>query len=64
MSVENDIELLAHLLRRAGFGADRNELEELASIGYENVVEGLVNPPDEIPVADEHFLHRRMPYVF
>ena len=63
MSVENDIELLAHLLRRAGFGADRNELEELVSIGYENVVEGLVNPPDEIPVADEHFLHRRMPYV-
>ena len=56
MSVESDIELLAHLMRRAGFGADRNELEELVSIGYKNVVEGLVNPPDETPPADEYFL--------
>ncbi len=63
MPAENEIELLAHLMRRAGFGADRSQLEELVSIGYEKVVERLVNPPDETPPADEHFLHRRMPYV-
>ena len=63
MSLERDIELLSHLMRRAGFGANRNELEGLVSLGYENVVESLVNPSEETPPADEHFLHRRMPYL-
>ena len=41
---EGDIALLAHLARRAGFGATRDELEEYASKGYDEVVEDLLHP--------------------
>ena len=44
----NGIADLAHLMRRAGFGATRSELEALAEKGYEAVVEELVNP-DSVP---------------
>ena len=36
--------LMAHLLRRAGFGAARDELEEYVARGYEAAVEDLLNP--------------------
>ena len=36
--------LMAHLLRRAGFGTRRSELEAYASKEYEDVVEGLLHP--------------------
>ena len=36
---EQDIPLMAHLMRRAGFGASREELEERAEKGYEETVE-------------------------
>ena len=50
-----DIELMAHLMRRAGFGADRNELEDRAAKGYEATVEELLNPTGQR--ADrQHFL--------
>ena len=45
---------LAHLLRRAGFTANRQELETYQAIGYESTVEKLLNPistdylPDDI----------------
>ena len=35
---QQDIALMAHLLRRAGFGATREELERYAAQGYEAVV--------------------------
>ena len=38
--------LTAHLLRRAGFGATRDELEAYAAKGYEAAVEDLLNPGD------------------
>ena len=38
-----DIALMAHLMRRAGFGASRDELEARAAKGYEATVEELVN---------------------
>lgn len=41
---EVDVGLMAHLMRRAGFGARRAELEQLASKGYEAVVEDLLDP--------------------
>jgi len=44
---EQDIALMAHLMRRAGFGATREELEALVTKGYENTVEELLS-------ADEH----------
>jgi uncharacterized protein (DUF1800 family) len=39
-----DFALMAHLLRRAGFGASRDELEARVAQGYDNVVEELLNP--------------------
>ncbi|MSQ06466.1 MAG: hypothetical protein EXR46_04610, partial [Dehalococcoidia bacterium] len=42
-----DISLMAHLMRRAGFGASRDELEAAAAKGYEATVEELLNPGDE-----------------
>ena len=35
MAERNDLALVAHLMRRAGFGADKAELERLAAQGYE-----------------------------
>jgi hypothetical protein len=50
-----DIALMAHLMRRAGFGASRDELEARAAKGYEATVEELVNPTAE-PVDRYEFL--------
>ena len=36
---ENDIALMGHLMRRAGFGAQYEELETRAAKGYEETVE-------------------------
>ena len=41
---DSNLDLTAHLLRRAGFGAGREELEDYASMGYESVVEDLLHP--------------------
>lgn len=40
----NDVAVIAHLMRRAGFGAARSELDEMASRGYEAIVEDLLHP--------------------
>ncbi len=45
--------LMAHLLRRAGFGATRDELEQYLSRGYEAVVEGLLHPSDPQNMPDD-----------
>ena len=42
MAGNKDIELMAHLMRRAGFGATREELELRAAKGYEATVEELL----------------------
>ena len=44
--MSEDIGLIAHLMRRAGFGASRGELEAYAARGYEATVEWLLNPGD------------------
>lgn len=45
------VELMAHLLRRAGFGATPAELDRALEMGYEATVDELLTPdhPDEIP---------------
>lgn len=50
-----DIALMAHLMRRADFGASREELEARAAKGYEATVEELVSPAAE-PVDRYKFL--------
>ena len=47
---DSDIVLMAHLMRRAGFGATRQELEERVAAGYEATVEELLSPEDQEPV--------------
>ena len=46
-----DIALMAHLMRRAGFGATRDELEAAMANGYEATVEELLYPgdPNDLP---------------
>ena len=41
----DNIALIAHLMRRAGFGATRTEIEAYAAQGYDATVEALINPP-------------------
>ena len=48
-----DIELMAHLLRRAGFGATREELESYAARGYEATLEELLNPGHSQHMPDD-----------
>ena len=44
---DNDIALMAHLMRRAGFGAQYDEIVERAQKGYEATVEELLNPRED-----------------
>ena len=36
---DKEIALVSHLMRRAGFGATRTEIEELSEKSYEDIVE-------------------------
>ncbi|MCH8898732.1 MAG: DUF1800 domain-containing protein, partial [Chloroflexi bacterium] len=55
---EPDIALMAHLMRRAGFGASYEELERRAAQGYEATVEELLNPESQ-PDLEMDILERR-----
>ena len=55
-----DLALIAHLMRRAGFGATRSELEEYALKDYEEVVEDLLHP-DRFPEIEDDVLRRYIP---
>jgi len=56
---QQDIALMAHLLRRAGFGATREELEDYVAQGYEATVEALLQPDEAFPaLADEDLIRR------
>ncbi len=57
---DKDIALMAHLMRRAGFGAPREELEARVVKGYESTVEELLHP-EEFQLADEYILARYSP---
>ena len=54
----SEIALLAHLMRRAGFGATRDELEGYVAQGYEATVEELLYP-ERISAADDEDIIRR-----
>tara|TARA_B100000029_G_scaffold156124_1_gene151430 strand:- start:2493 stop:3896 length:1404 start_codon:yes stop_codon:yes gene_type:complete len=57
MAKKDDRRLLAHLMRRAGFGATSSELDELSDIPYEQVVDSLLDPPDKSWMG-EHLIRR------
>ena len=47
---DQDIALMAHLMRRAGFGGPRDELEARVAKGYEATVEELLHPEEQEPL--------------
>ena len=58
---DNDIALMAHLMRRAGFGAQYDELETRAAKGYEATVEELLHPDEQshgmdLDLAERYFI--------
>ena len=58
--MDNDIGLIAHLMRRAGFGANREQIGMHANAGYHNTVEALLNPSEEDRM-DDHLIRRFHP---
>ena len=60
---DKDIALMAHLMRRAGFGATREELETRVAKGYEATVEELLHPEGQEPV-DWYELQRYHPWTW
>ena len=58
---DHDIAWMSHLLRRAGFGAPREELEARAAKGYEATVEELLNPKAQ-EIADRDEMMRYHPF--
>ena len=52
----SDLAMIAHLMRRAGFGATREELEERLTVGYEETVEELLHPEWQEPIDIYEFL--------
>jgi uncharacterized protein (DUF1800 family) len=63
MADQHDIALMAHLLRRAGFGASRAEIEARAAQGYDATVEELLNP-EAHPGIDEDLMLRYNPSYY
>jgi len=61
MANKEDLAQMAHLIRRAGFGATREELETRAAKGYTATVEELIDPPEEMPAGNMALLLRYMP---
>ena len=59
---DKDMVLMAHLMRRAGFGVPRDELEPRAAKGYEATVEELLDPDAHgVPALDTSVLFRHSP---
>jgi uncharacterized protein (DUF1800 family) len=58
---DKDVALMAHLMRRAGFGAQYDELKARAETGYEATVEELLHPEDhsnglDLDLAERYFI--------
>ena len=49
----SETKLMAHLLRRAGFGASHSELEDYLAKGYEATVEELLHPANSDHMPDD-----------
>ena len=60
---DQDVALMAHLFRRAGFGASREEIEAKAAQGYDATVEELLNPESQ-PAIDEALMDRYYPIYY
>ena len=62
--MSREIELMGHLMRRAGFGATPEELGTRVSKGYEATVDELLDPDSRgIPAVDESIMVRYLPML-
>ena len=61
-TTKTDTDLIAHLLRRAGFGADTSEIAKYAAMDYDEVVDRFVNPELYEEVEDD-LLGRYYPHL-
>ena len=59
---DKDVHLMAHLMRRAGFGATYEELEARTAKGYEATVEELLHP-EEQPDMEDDLIQRHYIYL-
>ena len=57
MSDDSKRKLVAHLMRRAGFGATSAELDHLAELDYDELVDSLIDPSDTSWIG-EHLVRR------
>jgi len=53
----SNLELVAHLMRRAGVGLRQEELERYSDRKYEDIVEEIINP-EQFPEVDDDLLFR------
>ncbi len=60
---DQDVALMAHLLRRAGFGASRDEIEDRAARGYDETVDELLDPGSQ-PGIEEDLMFRLQPAYY
>ncbi len=58
--ISEDRALIAHLVRRAGFGATPQELDEYEEMGYETLVERLLTPSDPENIPDDLIFRRHV----
>ena len=58
VDTKRDLELIAHLMRRAGFGATRSQLEALEAKGYDAAVDELLNPPENAQWLGDYMVRR------
>ena len=49
---DKDTFLMAHLMRRAGFGASLGEIKELVKNGYDETVDHMLDDEPNIPVSE------------
>ena len=56
-----DVQLMAHLMRRAGFGASRERLDELVDRGYNETVEQLLAAVDHPSRFTDNLIRRYHP---
>ena len=61
MAESNELALMAHFFRRAGFGANRDQLEGYIAKGYNESVEELLNP-EAAPALEDDLAFRYVPY--
>src|SRR5438477_11923876 len=53
MPLQDERSRIAHLFRRAGFGASPAELDMAMANGYDATLEHLLNPADDHDIADD-----------